>query len=102
MVASAKESGIITTDFIQGWTVDVAALVTDNYRYQYQIALAKSSPSQTRVDIICKVERKRMEKGGAAREAVEQLKQYEDVTHEMKKQADQLELWLYEQIEKSL
>lgn len=103
MVASPnKESGIITTDYIAGWSIDVAAAFKDVYRYQYQIAFEKIAPSQTRLDIICKIERKRMEKGGSAKEAIDQLKQYEDVTYEMKKQADNLEVWLYEQIERSL
>jgi len=41
-------------------------------------------------------------KGGSAREAVEQLRPYEDVTYKMKKEVEQLEFWLYEQIGKSL
>lgn len=102
VTSSSKENGIITTDYIQGWTVDVAALGTDIYRYQYQIALMKPNPSQTQVDVICKLERKHMLKGGSAREAVDQLKPYEDVSYEKKESATKLELWLYEQIEKSL
>ena len=103
MVASAnKESGIITTDFIPGWTVDVAALSETRYRYMYQIALEKFNASQTRIEIISKLEEKRMLKGGSAREAVEQLKPYQDVTYRMKENAERLEFWLYEQIEKSL
>jgi hypothetical protein len=98
---SSKENGIITTDYIQGWTMDVAALGTDVFRYQYQIVLKKQTPSQTQVDIICKLERKHMLKGGSAREAVEQLKPFEDVSFERKESATKLELWLYEQIEKS-
>lgn len=102
MVASAnKESGIITTDFISGWTVDVAAISKRTYRYMYQIALEKINSSQTRVEVTCKLEEKEFLKGGEAREAMEQLRPYEDVTYKMKKEAEQFEFWLYEQIEKS-
>ena len=103
MLASAdKGNGLITTDYIQGSTVDVAAISTTTYRHKYQIAFEKVGPLQTRVETTCKLEKKEMLKGGSAREAVEQLKQYEDVTYKMKKEAEQLEVWLYEQIEKSL
>ncbi|MCL4536887.1 MAG: outer membrane protein assembly factor BamC [Nitrospirae bacterium] len=103
MLASTnKESGIITTDYIQGWTVDVAAISRRTYRYKYQIAFEKINPSQTRIEISCKLEEKEFMKGGSAREAVEQLRPYEDVTYKMKETAEQLELWLYEQIEKSI
>lgn len=101
VTSSSKENGIITTDYIQGWTMDIAALGTDVFRYQYQIVLKKQNTSQTQVDIICKLERKHMLKGGSAREAVEQLKPYEDVSSERKESVTWLETWLYEQIEKS-
>lgn len=103
MVTSTnKESGIITTDFIPGWTVDVAAISKRTYRYMYQIALEKINPSQTRVEVICKLEEKVMLKGSTAAELTQELKPYEDVTYKNKKNVDNLELWLYEQIEKSL
>ena len=103
MLASInKESGIIQTDYIPGWTVDIAAISRTTYRYKYQIALEKINPSQTRVEITCKLEAKEFLKGGSAREAVEQLRPYEDVTYKMKKEVEQLEFWLYEQIGKSL
>lgn len=103
MLASInKESGIIQTDYIQGPTVDIAAIATTTYRYKYQITFEKISPSQTQVEITCKLEGKEMMKGGSAREAVEQLKAYEDVTYKQQKWAGELEVWLYEQIEKSL
>lgn len=99
-----KESGIIQTDYIPGFTIDVAALYTVTYRYKYQIVFERHNPSQTGLEIVCKLERKKMDKGGSAREAVEQLKPYEDVTYkeEEKKTVTNLEIWLYEQIEKSL
>lgn len=104
-----KESGIIQTDYIQGPTVDVAAISTNTYRYKYQITFEKISPSQTQIEITCKLEEKEMMKGGSAREAVEQLKAYEDVTYKYKERIPFMntnvagfELWLYEQIEKSL
>lgn len=103
MVTTAnKDSGIIDTDYVPGWTVDIAAIGTESYRYKYQIAFQKNSPSQTQIEIISKLESKRMAKGGAAREAVEQLKPWEDVTYRERKNVTQLEYWLYEQIEKSL
>ena len=102
LVQTSKENGIIQTDYIPGWTVDIAAISRKTYRYKYQIALEKINPSQTRVEITCKLEVKEFLKGGSAREAVEQLRPYEDVTYKMKKEVEQLEFWLYEQIEKSL
>ncbi len=103
MVASTnKESGIITTDFIPGWTKDVAGMSKTTYRYMYQITLEKINPSQTRVEVTCKLEAKEMQKGGLVREGLTQLSPYEDVTYKMKKEAEELEFWLYEQIEKSL
>jgi len=41
-------------------------------------------------------------KGGSAREVMEQLRPYEDVTYKQQKTAEGLEIWLYDQIEKSL
>lgn len=102
VASSSKTEKMITTGYIEGWTVDVAALGTDIYRYQYQISFDKISVSSTRIDILCKVERKHMLKGGEAREAVEQLKAWEDDSHNSRKEAEKLEIWLYEQIEKSL
>lgn len=43
-----------------------------------------------------------MLKGSTAAELTQELKPYEDVTYKNKKNVDNLELWLYEQIEKSL
>ena len=99
---SSKESGIIQTDYIHGWEQNIAAISRTTYRYKYQIALEKINPSQTRVDITCKLEAKEFLKGGSAREAVEQLRPYEDVTYKMQQNAMFFENWLYEQIEKSL
>ncbi|MEK6581722.1 MAG: hypothetical protein AABZ25_04990 [Nitrospirota bacterium] len=103
MLASInKESGIIATDYIQGQTLDYAALSTVDYRYKYQITFEKINTSKTQVEITCRLEKREMLKGGSAREAVEQLKPYQDVTFKEKEQAKILEYWLYEQIEKSL
>ena len=103
MIASAnKENGIVDTDYIPGWTIDIAALGTETNRYKYQILFQRNAPTQTQLDVICKLESRRMAKGGAAREAVEQLKPWEDVTHRESKRVLALEYWLYEQIEKSL
>jgi hypothetical protein len=99
---SSKESGIIQTDYIHGWETDIAAISKTTYRYKYQIAFEKINPSQTRVDITCKIEAKEFLKGGSAREAVEQLRPYEDVTHKQQQNAMFFENWVYEQIEKSL
>lgn len=99
---SSKESGIIQTDYIHGWETDIAAISRTTYRYKYQIAFDKINTSQTRVDIACKIEAKEFLKGGRAREAVEQLRPYEDVTHKQQQNAMFFENWLYEQIEKSL
>ncbi|MCL4537285.1 MAG: outer membrane protein assembly factor BamC [Nitrospirae bacterium] len=99
---SSKESGIIQTDYIHGWETDIAAISKTTYRYKYQIAFEKINPSQTRVEITCKIEAKEFLKGGSAREAVEQLRPYEDVTHKQQQNAMFFENWLYEQIEKSL
>jgi len=98
----SKENGIIQTDYVPGWTVDIAAISTTTYRYKYQIAFEKVNPSQTRIEITCKLEAKEFMKGGRAREAVEQLRPFEDVTHKQKKTAESFEYWLYDQIEKSL
>ncbi|MCL5061714.1 MAG: outer membrane protein assembly factor BamC [Nitrospiraceae bacterium] len=102
LAQSSKENGIIQTDYIYGWTSDIVAISRTTYRYKYQIAFEKINPSQTRVEITCKLEAKEFMKGGSAREAVEQLRPYEDVTYKQQKTAESLELWLYEQIEKSL
>lgn len=102
LTQTSKENGIIQTDYIPGWTVDIAAISRRTYRYKYQIALEKNNPSQTRVEISCKLEEKEFMKGGSAREAVEQLRPYEDVTYKNQKTVEDLEYWLYEQIEKSL
>lgn len=99
---TSKENGIIQTDYIPGWTKDIAAISTTTYRYKYQIAFEKINPSQTRVEITCKLEAKEFMKGGSAREAVEQLRPYEDVTYKEQKTAEGFETWLYDQIEKSL
>jgi hypothetical protein len=99
---SSQESGIIQTDYIHGWETDIAAISKTTYRYKYQIAFEKINPSQTRVEITCKIEAKEFLKGGSAREAVEQLRPYEDVTHKQQQNAMFFENWLYEQIEKSL
>jgi hypothetical protein len=101
VASSSKESKTITTDYIEGWTFDIPAIGTDVYRYRYQIGFENIKPSQTRIDIICKIERKHMLKGGSAREAMEQLKPWEDDTYRSKKTAENLEAWLHEQIEKS-
>ena len=99
---SSKESGIIQTDYIHGWETDIAAISRTTYRYKYQIAFEKINTSQTRVDITCKLEAKEFLKGGSAREAVEQLRPYEDVTYKQQQNAAILENWLYEQIERYL
>ncbi len=99
---TSKENGIIQTDYIHGWEKDIAAISRTTYRYKYQIAFEKINPSQTRVEITCKLEAKEFMKGGSAREAVEQLRPYEDVTYKQQQSANSLEIWLYEQIEKSL
>ena len=102
LAQTSKENGIIQTDYIPGWIVDVAAISTTTYRYKYQIAFEKINPSQTRVEISCKLEAKEFLKGGKAREAVEQLRPYEDVTYKKQKDVESLEYWLYEQVEKFL
>ncbi len=99
----SKENNLIQTDYIYGWTVDVAAISTTRYRYKYQLAFEKISPSQTRLEIKCKVEGKEFLKGGNAAEEMEKLRQYEDATSpQEQKAAVDLENWLYEQIENSL
>ncbi|MDI6738596.1 MAG: outer membrane protein assembly factor BamC [Nanoarchaeota archaeon] len=99
---TSKENSIIQTDYIPGWEKDIAAISRTTYRYKYQITFEKINPSQTRVEITCKLEAKEFLKGGSAREAMEQLRPYEDVTYNQQQSANSLELWLYEQIEKSL
>jgi len=69
----SKDSGILVTDYYEGWTVDAAALYTQNYKYKYQVSIDKVSNNQSRIDIKTKLEMKQMHKGGSAREAVEQL-----------------------------
>jgi len=100
LVQTSKENGIIQTDYIPGWSVDFGFL-RKTYRYKYQIVFEKINPSQTRCEISCKLEGKEFMRGGES-QAVEKLRPYEDVTFKMKKEVEQLEYWLYEQIEKSL
>jgi hypothetical protein len=103
LVASAsKESHTITTDYIDGWTDDYAAMNTEVFRYRYQIVLDKINTHKTRVDIICKIEGKSMAKGNQTAEALENLKPWQDKTSEQKVRADWLETWLYDKIEKTL
>lgn len=70
---TSKENGIIQTDYIHGWETDIAAISRTTYRYKYQIAFEKINPSQTRVEISCKLEAKEFMKGGSAREAADTL-----------------------------
>ncbi len=95
----SKENGIIQTDYIPGLTFDFG-FSSKTYRYKYQIALEKINPSQTRVEISCKLEEKGFMRGGVS-QAVEKLRPYEDVSYKKPKTVADLEYWLYDQIEKS-
>jgi len=95
-----KESMTILTQLTEGWSVDVPAVSTETYVFRYYIAFRKVNPQQTQVDITCDILVKKIMKGGNAVEAVQQLRPF--ARTKRGEENIRLELWLYEQIEKSL
>lgn len=95
-----KESMAIVTQLAEGWSLDVPAIATETCAFRYYIAFKKVNPQQTQVDITCDIMLKRLLKGGNAAELMQKLQPF---AHAKRGEENtRLELWLYEQIEKTL
>ena len=95
-----RESMAILTQLTEGWSVDVPAISTETYAIRYYIAFKKINPQQTQVDITCDILVKKIMEGGNAAELTQKLQPF---AHTMRGEENtRLELWLYEQIEKTL
>jgi NlpB/DapX lipoprotein len=96
VVSDDKSSGIIQTDYLAGpeSLLVFPVAIEQSSRYKYNITLRDESDGSIRVNVICKIESTTNSGHGSS--------QWNDVTPQNAKLENQLETWLYEQIEKQL
>jgi hypothetical protein len=96
VVSSDKGSGVIQTDYVGGPSrlIGLGLVAAQSTRYKFNITVRSQSEGSTRVNIVSRVESTMSGRSGSS--------QWNDVTVQNVKIADELEGWLYEQIEKGL
>jgi NlpB/DapX lipoprotein len=95
VVSDDKSSGIIQTDYVAGPEQLMILINTaQSTRYKYNISLRDEADGSIKVNVICRIESTMSNGHGSS--------QWNDVTPQNAKLENQLETWLYEQIEKQL
>lgn len=92
-----KSTGRITTDYIQGGTTAYMGGLAGigNSRYKYNIRISQESDKKVRISIIANLEQSLTGSSGSSTP-------YRDLSQQNMPIVNNLENWLYEQIEKAL
>jgi NlpB/DapX lipoprotein len=92
VVSTDKSSGIIQTDYIAGQDT-LIVIVAQSTRYKYNIRLRDEADGSVRLNVFCHIEDTINNGHGSS--------QWNDVTPQNAKLENQLETWLYEQIDQA-